>query len=389
MKSIALTSAVLLYLSSGAFAQLSISGQASLTDRYCAGCHNDKLKSGGFSWKSVDLAHPEQSAEQVEKVIRKVRAAMMPPAGMPRPPAATLTAFTDSLGQTLDHAAAQHPYPGRPPLHRLNRTEYANAIRDLLALDVDVTTLLPADAMSRGLDNMADVLTTSPALMDAYLRAASKISRLALGDPQLSAAVATYQLPKELSQLHHVDGAPLGTRGGISVIHNFPADGEYVFELDCYHVLDGPLFGKILGPGQQIEMSLDGARVSLFDLDYKMTKWDEIRTPAFKVSAGPHRVTGFVEKAEGPSEDPVMQIAATLVDLNEADIAGLTSVPHLNNLFITGPLNPSGVRDPPTAIECSCADARGTCRSGVREEILAALSRKASASPSTTPIWNG
>src|ERR1700684_4133513 len=133
MKPISHTSAVLLFLSGSAFGQLSISEQASLTDRYCAGCHNDKLKSGGFSWKSVDLAHPEQSAEQVEKVIRKVRAAMMPPAGMPRPDAAAMTAFTNSLGKALARAAAGPPYPGRPPLHRLNRTEYANAIRDLLA----------------------------------------------------------------------------------------------------------------------------------------------------------------------------------------------------------------------------------------------------------------
>jgi hypothetical protein len=383
MKSIALTSAVLLYLSGSAFGQLSIAEQASLTDRYCAGCHNDKLKSGGFSWKSVSLAHPEQSAEQVEKVIRKVRAAMMPPAGMPRPDAATMTAFTDSLASALDHAATAHPYPGRPPLHRLNRTEYANAIRDLLALDVDVTTLLPADAMSRGFDNMADVLTTSPALLDAYLRAASKISRLALGDPELTAAVATYQLPKELSQLHQVDGAPLGTRGGISVIHNFPADGEYVFKLDFYHVLDGPLFGKILGPGQQIEVSLDGARVALFDLDYKMTKWDEIRTPPFKVSAGPHRVTAaFAEKAEGPIEDPVMQVEETLVDLNEADIAGLTSVPHLNNLFITGPLNPSGVKDTPSRRKVFvCRPAAERDEVACAKKILAALSRQAFRKP--------
>ena len=238
--------------------------------------------------------------------------------------------------------------------------------------------------MSRGFDNMADVLTTSPALMDAYLRAASKISRLALGDPELTAAVATYQLPKELSQLHHVDGAPLGTRGGISVIHNFPADGEYVFKLDFYHVLDGPLFGKILGPGQQIEVSLDGARVSLFDLDYKMTKWDEIRTPAFKVSAGPHRLTAaFVEKAEGPIEDPVMQVEETLVDLNEADIAELRPpCAHPNNLFITGPLNPSGVRDTPSRRKVFvCRPATEHDEVACAKKILAALSRKAFRKP--------
>ena len=161
--------------------------------------------------------------------------------------------------------------------------------------------------MSHGFDNMADVLTTSPALMDAYIRAASKISRLAVGDPEVSSSVVKFSLPKELSQARHVEGAPLGTRGGISITHHFPADGEYVFKLSFYHSLDGPLFGKILGKGQQIEVSVDGARVRLFDIDPKITKWDEMQTPPTKISAGPHRVTAaFIEKFEGPIEDVVM-----------------------------------------------------------------------------------
>src|SRR5262249_6095337 len=149
---------------------------------------------------------------------------------LPRPDAGTAKALVASLTASVDKPAAAHPYPGRPPLHRLNRTEYGNAIRDLLDLKVDVSALLPADVMSHGFDNMADVLTTSPALMDAYVRAAGKISRMALGDPEATPIVANYQLPKELSQVRHVEGAPLGTRGGLSVVHNFPVDGEYLFQ---------------------------------------------------------------------------------------------------------------------------------------------------------------
>ena len=361
-----------------------IAPQATL-NKYCSGCHNDRVLAGGMTLSKLDTAHPGQNAELAEKVIRKLSLGMMPPPGLPRPKMATLKSVAAALETGVDQAAALHPNPGRPPLHRLNRTEYGYAIRDLLLLNVDASSLLPPDAMSHGFDNMADVLTTSPALMDAYMRAASKISRFAVGDPEVNSTVVKFSLPKELSQARHVEGAPLGTRGGISVVHSFPADGDYVFKLSFYHSLDGPLFGKILGKGQQIEVSLDGARVKLFDIDPKMTKWDEMQTPSTKVPAGPHRVTAaFLEKFEGPIEDAVMAPEEDLVDLNEADVAGLTPLPHLNDLSIAGPVNVTGAGDTPSRRKIfSCRPSASQPELACAKKILSALMRQAYRRPVT------
>ena len=169
--------------------------------RYCAACHNDKLKAGGFSFTQVDLAHPGQNAEQFEKVILKLRTGMMPPAGMPRPKADVLNTFVTDLETRIDRAAAGHPNPGAPALHRLNRAEYRNSIHDLLGLDVDVETLLPADSITHGFDNMSEALTVTPTLMEAYVRAAGKISRLAVGDPGMLPIVDTYRVATNFSQI--------------------------------------------------------------------------------------------------------------------------------------------------------------------------------------------
>src|SRR3984957_13408160 len=217
--------------------------QQTLVDQYCLGCHNDKLKSGNFSWTQLDLAHPEKNADQAEKVIRKVRAGLMPPPGIPKPDAAAMKAFAVSLETSIDVAAAAHPNPGRPALHPLNRTEYANSIHDLLGVDADVTGLLPTDDMSHGFDNMADVLSVSPALMEGYIRAAGRISREAVGDPAALALTTTYSISRVTSQTRHVDGTPFGTRGGLSVVHDFPADGEYIFKVGFYYAATRALFG--------------------------------------------------------------------------------------------------------------------------------------------------
>ncbi|HTW63581.1 MAG TPA: DUF1592 domain-containing protein [Bryobacteraceae bacterium] len=323
--------------------------QEALVHKYCQGCHNDKLKSGGFSWAHVDLSKPGENAEQLEKVIRKLGAGLMPPVGMPRPDVATTRSFVASLESGIDHAAAAHPYPGRPALHRLNRTEYANSIRDLLGVKVDVAPLLPADDMSHGFDNMADALNFSPALMDAYIRAAGKISRLAVGDIDTAPYVTTYQLSKSVAQRRHVEGTPIGTRGGMSVVYDFPLDAEYVFKMTFYYSVDGPLYGKSQGKGQQIEVSINGERVALLDIDPKRTKWDDLQTPPIKVKAGPQRVSAaFIQHSEGPLEDVVSPIEYSLVDLNEADMAGLTSLPHLHDLAISGPYNASGLGNTPS-----------------------------------------
>jgi mono/diheme cytochrome c family protein len=363
----------------------SATAQRALVDKYCAGCHNDKLKSGGFSWAKVDLTHPDQNAEQLEKVIRMLRAGMMPPPGLPRPDAATVKAFATELENGIDRASAAHPNPGRPALHRLNRTEYANSIHDLLGVHVDVASLLPADDMSHGFDNMADALGFSPALMDGYIRAAGKISRLAVGDLETSPIVVTYQLSKAVAQTRHVEGTPIGTRGGISVVYDFPVDAEYVFKLTFYYSVDGPLYGKSQGNTQKIEVSVNGARVALLDIDPKRTKWDDMQTPPIKIKAGPQRVSAaFLERAEGPLEDVLMPIEQSLVDLNEADMAGLTSLPHLHDFAITGPFNVSGVGDTPSRRKIF------TCHAGPSDDdvacakkIIARLARQAYRRPVT------
>src|SRR6516165_10889488 len=189
----------------------------------------------------------------------------MPPAGANRPERAVLENFRATLESSIDKAAAAKPNPGVTALHLLNRNEYANAIRDLIAVDVDVSTILPADDSSEGLDNIADVLGTSPALIERYVGAASKISRLAIGDTDIAPLSTTYKVRTDLTQDHHIDGLPVGTRGGILIQHNFPVDGEYLFKFSLLKVNFGPQYGGA-AKDEQLEMSINGERVLLRDL---------------------------------------------------------------------------------------------------------------------------
>ncbi len=202
------------------------------------------------------------AAEVVEKMIRKLRAGMMPPAGAKRPDAGTLAALTDALEARMDEFAAVNPNPGFRPSQRLNRAEYAQAIQDLLGLEIDVTAFLPADTISHGFDNVADSQRISPTLLEGYLRAASQISRLAVGDRTATASSTTFKTSRTASQHRHVEGTPVGTRGGMAVTHVFPADGDYTFRMMLHAGPTGQLYG---GPyaGEQVEVSIDGARVAL------------------------------------------------------------------------------------------------------------------------------
>jgi mono/diheme cytochrome c family protein len=353
--------------------------RSALAAKYCAGCHNDTVKAGSMTLTSLDLAHPWQNADLAEKVIRKVRAGMMPPAGMPRPSLAEMNAFAASLENTIDAQAAAHPNPGRPALHRLNRTEYANSIHDLLDLNVDAAALLPVDDMSHGFDNMSDVLTVTPALMDGYIRAAGKISRQAIGDPHASPAMVTYRIPRVISQMRHVEGTPFGTRGGISIVHNFPADGEYSFKMIFYASLDGPLFGRNQGKGQQIEISINGARVALLDIDPNLKSTGDLRTPPIKIKGGPQRVAAaFIQKFDGPLEDDVMPIELSLADLNNAAFPGVTSLPHLSDFSISGPFNPTGISDTPSREKVFiCRPEAGADELPCARKIISKLARQA------------
>src|SRR5689334_650492 len=322
---------------------------SALVKQYCAGCHSERGKAGGLSLASFDASAAVEHAPTVEKMIRKLRAGMMPPPGARRPEPAALQALAESLETRIDRAAAAKPAPGWRPFQRLNRVEYARAVKDLLALDVDTEALLPPDTISQSFDNVADVQAFSPTLIDGYLRAASRVAALAVGDPDAPAVEAHYRVPKTQSQLHRVDGAPLGTRGGLSVVHTFAADGDYVFRMDLHGNADGFLFG---GPaaGEQIELSINGERKALLDIDRKMAEVTTsltLRTPPIHVAAGPQRVTAaFIQRFEGPVNDLIAPIDHTLADTQ----IGVSDTVSRRKIFVCRPTSPDEERPCATRI---------------------------------------
>lgn len=380
---------VVVFLTVVACWQVSTSSQSAPPDRkflnrYCAGCHNDQVKAGDMTLSRFDLTRIDQNPRLAEKIIYKLRGGLMPPPGVPRPDAATAAAFASELEKVIDEAAAARPNPGSPNLHRLNRTEYANSIRDLLGVQIDVSTLLPPDNKSHGFDNMSDVMTISPALMEAYIRAAGKISRQAVGDPNPPAITSSYYSSRVVSQDRHVEGTPFGTRGGIGVNHYFPADGDYVFRLRFYHHPVGPLFGINQGKGQQIEVAVNLQRVALLDIDPLMTP-EGITTPPIKIKAGPQRISAsFINRFDGPIEDEFRLVEQTLVDLTIGAVPGTTTLPHLRELSITGPTNVSGISDTPSRRKIfSCRPGRGADELRCAKTIISTLARKAYRRPVT------
>src|ERR1044071_2696712 len=207
-------------------ALMSTDAQQATLKQYCVTCHNSRTKPGFFVLEGVDVSHVSENAEPLEKVVRRLRAGMMPPPGAPRPDAATLDSLATSLETALDQAAVK-PNLVPPGVHRLNRTEYANAIRDLLDLDIDPAAYLPVDDSSSGFDNVAGSLGISPALVEGYMSAAGKISRTALGR-EIAPQEKRFIAPQDYSQEDHVEVLPFGSRGGMLIRYNFPADGEYV-----------------------------------------------------------------------------------------------------------------------------------------------------------------
>ena len=357
MKKFLFISGIAVLMSASAWAQNAAgvatpAGQRQLLDQYCVGCHNAKLKSGGVQLdkEKADTAHVAQNPELWEKVTRKLRAGMMPPAGARRPDAPTIKTFVASLETTIDQAAATNPNPGRQPLHRLNRAEYANSVRDLLSMDVDVASLLPADDSSQGFDNVADVLGSSPALIESYVRAASKISRLAVGDTDVAPGEVTWGITDEKSQLRHMEGAPFGTRGGLVQDYIFPVDGEYSFKLRYYYTNVGGFFGA-LAKDEKIEISIDGERAALLDIEPRKLAQtsSDMRSPRVKVTAGPHKLAfAFLLKTDGPVDDFLAPYERSMVDATVGTVPGYTAVPHLKNATVVGPYNITGVSETPS-----------------------------------------
>ncbi len=320
--------------------------------RYCQTCHSDRLKTGNLSLESFDVGAAPQKADVAEKMVAKLRAQMMPPPGSRRPSGDTLRFLVESLEAQLDAAAAANPNPGSRTFQRLNRAEYTAAIRDILALEIDAGEWLPLDTKSENFDNIADVQVLSPTLLESYLRAASEISWLAVGNPRATATEATYNVPRTASQMDHVEGAPFGTRGGVSVIHNFPADGSYVFTVSFYHETTGAFAGGN-ARDEQVEISINGERVALLNVDRFMSAGDPngvaMASEPVRVKAGAQRISAvFIPPAfTGAVQDLISPLKWSLNSTSNATAYGFTLLPHLRDLVIRGPAAVTGVSDSP------------------------------------------
>ena len=342
-------------------ADVSVSPDQALVNRYCTTCHSPRMKAGDLVLAGVDVAAVADNPELWEKVVRKLRNGLMPPAGSPRPDEATYQRFLAKLQDDLDAAAARRPNPGRTEIvHRLNRIEYSNAVRDLLAVEVDVADLLPADDSSYGFDNIAGVLKMSPALVERYLAAARVISRTAVGSTPGNAAAAIYRVSPEVQQHDRDPRLPFGTRGGTQVRHNFPVDAEYEIKVDL-----GGGSGGAGSDRNQPEITIDGVPVSTAASG---------RVP---VSAGPHDVAvtflrvppDLVEQVREPFENPAAPSGT-------GGIAG--RLPSVSAVTIIGPHDPKGPGDTPSRRRVFvCAPATASQEIGCARTILTALARRA------------
>jgi hypothetical protein len=317
-----------------------------VVDRYCVRCHSERRMTGNLSLEDFAVSEAVQRAEVAERVIRKLRADMMPPPGANRPAGDTLVALVETLERTIDEAAASEPRPGERPFQRLNRAEYERAVEDLFGIQVDAGQWLPLDQISASFDNVADVQGFSATLMDAYLNAASEIARQVIGNPDATPVETTYQNEPYVSQHEwdRVEGAPYGTRGGISVLHSFPADGKYIVSL-----------GFISGWGERfddIDISVDGERVALLRyqgastrlIDFQGRLAYPVSTDSVFVRAGQRRLTAaFIRKQDGPYEDLIRPNDWSLTG-TEASY-GTTSLPHIMQMTVEGPFDASGVSE--------------------------------------------
>ena len=361
-----------------------VTAQRAVLDQYCVSCHNEKAKTAGLTLDKLDLAHVADDAEIWEKVVRKLRAGMMPPLGMKRPDAATHEALTVWLENELDRAASLKPNLVPPGVHRVNRREYSNAIRDLLGLEFDASTLLPVDDSSYGFDNVASALGVSPALLEAYMSAAAKVSRLALGH-ELSPAEKNFIAPQDLSQETHVEGLPFGTRGGMYLKYYFPADGEYAFNWAPVRGNTGEFFGGNR-KGEQLEVSIDGTRIKLFNLDepefQQGTDFDKHEVRTF-VKAGMRTVGfAFIDTSNIPIDDLNQHNLRSVLDTNP--IPGYIFSPQVGRVTVMGPYN--GVVPKDTASRKKifvCQPANAAAEAACAKQIVTTLTRRAFRRPAT------
>jgi hypothetical protein len=347
-----------------------------MLNQYCVACHTPEgiADRTGLYFREVDLGKMAERPERTETIIRKLRAGLMPPYPFPRPDEELYENFIAWMEDEIDTTAETYlPAPG---LHRLNRTEYTNAIRDLLSLNIDASTFLPPDDSSHGFDNMAGTLTSSPALMEAYLSAAGKISRLAIGT-ETAPTLAVFDVPVDTSQNSHIQGLPFGTRGGMLIEHEFPADGEYVFTVKG---MTG-YFTRVLGnvKGEQLEVTIDGERVYLYDWDNEIgnKEGNGGRTPAIPIKAGFHRVgVTFIATSDLPDTGLNKSFQRTMN--SPGAISGYTFYPHVGQVFIEGPYNGSAAKDTRSRNKIfECYPANADQEAGCARQIIDTLVTKA------------
>jgi hypothetical protein len=359
--------------------------ERALVNQYCVVCHNERLKTGGLELDKLDTAHVADHAEKWELVVRKLRAGMMPPSGLPRPAWATYESMVTWLEGELDKTASTHLPP--PGLHRLNRTEYANVIHDMLALDIDPTKYLPSDDSTRGFDNIAGALALSPALLEGYTTAAAKISRIALGDVN-APVLATYRVPSDTTQDYHIEGMPFGTRGGLVAEHEFPADGDYVFKVFPINkgLMDNnTAFGEMTG--EKLELLIDGQRVHLYDWDKDVARGKAVHGGTadvhFQVTAGPHTVgVTFLATQLAPSQDLDEHFLRSTIETG--GLPGFKFYPHVGKMEVLGPFKPAGASDSPSARKIFvCRPANAADETACATKIVDALARHAFRRPVT------
>lgn len=338
----------------------STASQRALIDKYCVVCHNQRAKTAGLMLDKMDLDRVAENPQIWEKVILKLRGGMMPPQGMPRPDQATIDSLATWVENSIDRAAASASNPGAVAVHRLNRTEYGNAVRELFGLQIDPTALLPTDDESDGFDNMAAVLKVSPSFLEQYISAADQVSALAVGDPTAPPLSKVYRASPDLSQLTHVEGMPLGTRGGFSVVHNFPLDGEYQFNIGLHR---SAIYLEGLEFQHRVIMTIDGVRVfenslggdqDLEAQDHGLAAATEkimarFRNIRLKVKAGPHTVAVTFIARDFAESDEVLQPLAREISNYQIKASGFPNgIPTIDRLEVLGPFKASGVGDTPS-----------------------------------------
>jgi len=364
------------------------SSQRTLLNRYCVTCHNEKLKTAGLMLDKMDVENVSDGAETWEKVVRKLRTGAMPPVGLPRPDQAAYDSLATYLETALDSAALAKPNPGRPGVHRLNRAEYTNAIRDLLALDIDGEALLPADDSGYGFDNIGDVLSVSPLLLDRYVSAARQISRLAIGDPTIRMPVSTYKVAQYRMQNDQAsENLPFGSRGGMAVQHYFPLDGDYLLKIKLQK-LDSVAIKALTEP-HQLDVRLDGARIRRFTIGGKPTGVDSPENPKpiegesdlevrFSAKAGT-RLVGVAFRDEKSLSEGILRPPYVQYELDgQGPETDSKSDPALDGISIAGPYNAKAPRETPSRRRIFlCYPASSEDEDICAGKILAALARRA------------